>query len=487
MGFLSAGPASPAAERDRHFGIHAIDDATGRGVPLVTLETTNRIALITDSSGWAAFDEPGLMSEKVHFTVTSPGYAFQKDGFGFAGITLTTTPGTTREIKVMRLNIAERIYRVTGQGIYRDSSLLGTEAPLPRPNLNGGVMGQDSVQVAPYRGRLFWIWGDTVRPPHPLGNFHTTAAISDFPDKGGLDPGVGVHLDYLLEVGTNSVRRMVPLDRSGMVWLDGMLTIKNGHGEECLLAHYSRMKSLGERLEHGIVEFNDETGVFEPVIQLGEEFVWQCPRGHPVRVSAEGTDHFYFADPFCTTRVPADYDSILNPSTYEALALDESRSKLVWQTRSPPISQANEAKWVKEGKLDRNNARLQVVDAASSKPVTIYGASIQWNQHRKRWILIGVQHLASESPLGEVWYAESPNVDGPWSKAVKVATHPNYSFYNPCHHPYFDQEGGRVIYFEGTYTHTFSGNPVATPRYDYNQVMYRLDLDDPRLVKALEK
>ncbi len=41
--------------------------------------------------------------------------------------------------------------------------------------------------------------------------------------------------------------------------------------------------------------------------------------------------------------------------------------------------------------------------------------------------------------------------------------------------------GGRLIYFEGTYTQTFSGNPVATPRYDYNQIMYRLDLADPRL------
>jgi len=49
------------------------------------------------------------------------------------------------------------------------------------------------------------------------------------------------------------------------------------------------------------------------------------------------------------------------------------------------------------------------------------------------------------------------------------------------HHSYFDAEGGRIIYFEGTYTHTFSGNPVPTPRYDYNQIMYRLDLADERL------
>jgi hypothetical protein len=45
----------------------------------------------------------------------------------------------------------------------------------------------------------------------------------------------------------------------------------------------------------------------------------------------------------------------------------------------------------------------------------------------------------------------------------------------------FDKEGDRIIFFEGTYTHTFSGNPDQTPRYDYNQIMYQLDLSDPRL------
>ena len=45
----------------------------------------------------------------------------------------------------------------------------------------------------------------------------------------------------------------------------------------------------------------------------------------------------------------------------------------------------------------------------------------------------------------------------------------------------FDQEGGRFIYFEGTYTGTFSRKEDFTPRYDYNQIMYRLDLSDPRL------
>ena len=83
--------------------------------------------------------------------------------------------------------------------------------------------------------------------------------------------------------------------------------------------------------------------------------------------------------------------------------------------------------------------------------------------------------------LGEIWYAEADSPVGPWVYATKIVTHDKYSFYNPKHHPMFDQEGGRLIFFEGTYTHTFSGNEHRTPRYDYNQIMYRLDLADERL------
>jgi len=45
----------------------------------------------------------------------------------------------------------------------------------------------------------------------------------------------------------------------------------------------------------------------------------------------------------------------------------------------------------------------------------------------------------------------------------------------------FDQQNGKVIYLEGTYTKTFSSNDYPTPGYDYNQMMYRLDLSQPEL------
>ena len=88
--------------------------------------------------------------------------------------------------------------------------------------------------------------------------------------------------------------------------------------------------------------------------------------------------------------------------------------------------------------------------------------------------------------LGEVWYAEADAPEGPWTRACKIITHANkkddaHDFYNPTQHPFFDQDGGRVIYLEGSYVNTFSGNPNQTPYYEYNQIMYRLDLSDPRL------
>ena len=124
---------------------------------------------------------------------------------------------------------------------------------------------------------------------------------------------------------------------------------------------------------------------------------------------------------------------------------------------------------------------LHLQEADTGQTVAAHSGSVYWNAYRRRWVLIAVQSFGT-SLLGEVWYAEADTPLGPWVYARKVVTHDRYSFYNPKQHPFFDQQGGRIIYFEGTYTHTFSGNADATPRYDYNQILYRLDLADSRLV-----
>jgi hypothetical protein len=67
---------------------------------------------------------------------------------------------------------------------------------------------------------------------------------------------------------------------------------------------------------------------------------------------------------------------------------------------------------------------------------------------------------------------------------VKVLSHKNYTFYNPRLHVEFAPEGSSSLFFEGTYTMQFADKPAPTPRYDYNQILYQLDLDDAALKPA---
>jgi hypothetical protein len=136
-----------------------------------------------------------------------------------------------------------------------------------------------------------------------------------------------------------------------------------------------------------------------------------------------------------------------------------------------------ERQWVKGGKLRPEHARFLPADAsAPADRVVLHRGSVRWNGYRKRWVMVAGQIGGKSSLLGEVWYAESSSPTGPFSRAVKVLTHDRQSFYNVCHHPFLDRDGGRTIHFEGTYTNDFSGNHEKTPRYNYNQVLYRLDL-----------
>lgn len=463
----------------RPFGIHVVDEQTGRGIPLIELRTVNDIRCVTDNAGWVAFHEPGLMDREVWFYVSGPGYTREKDGFGFTGIRVTPKTGETTTLKLERTNIAERLGRTTGQGLYRDSELLGL--PCPLPNLNpSGVMGQDSVNATPYRGKLFWLWGDTNVPHYPLGNYRTTCATTPL----DADPERGIVFDYFMDKDRpKQLRHMMPMSEPGAVWLFGLLTVKDDAGEEVLLAHWGRHEGLKPPTEHGIARFNDERGNFENVLKQPKEETWRFPQGDAVRVTSGDGDFFYFSQPFLHTRVRATLKDVLDPASYEALHYDEGAKEWRWQREQPPTTQALERILLLQGKMKAEQARHQLKDAALDKPVQIHGASIHWNEWRKRWLLTGVQQGDKEAPsfLGEMWYAESDAPDGPWRKAVKVVSHPRYSFYNPVHHPFFDAEDGRVIYFEGTYTLEFSGNPLAPARYDYNQLMYRLDLSDARL------
>ena len=92
--------------------------------------------------------------------------------------------------------------------------------------------------------------------------------------------------------------------------------------------------------------------------------------------------------------------------------------------------------------------------------------------------------LFRSSLLGEIWYAEASSPTGPWGPAVKVLSHENYTFYNPRIHAAWLREDSPVLVFEGTFTKEFADRPPAVARFDYNQVLYRLDLDAAALAPA---
>ncbi len=125
--------ATAAAGEAAPFAIQVVDESTGRGVPLVELRTVADVVYVTDSAGLAAVREPTLVGQNVYFHVRSHGYEHAADGFGFRGRAVRVTPGGSATLQVRRINVAERLYRVTGTDIYRDSVLLGRPAAIAHP------------------------------------------------------------------------------------------------------------------------------------------------------------------------------------------------------------------------------------------------------------------------------------------------------------------------------------------------------------------
>lgn len=489
-----------AAEPNGYAELRFLDAESGRGIPLVELETVHRVRFVTDNAGRVAIGEPELLEREVFFSLHAHGFVVPKDGFGFSGIRVTPSPGKPVTVKLQRKLPAERLCRLTGEGLYRDSLLLGHGVPKASARALGDVAGQDSVQVAKYRNRLLWIWGDTSRLAYPLGLFRASGARSDVP-KPEFDPGDGIRYEYFVDAKGFS-RAMIPLKErpQGVIWLDGLCTVPDANGRETLIAHYSRRKSLAEEIEHGLARFDDATETFEPVLELPLEETWRFPHGHPISWQEGGKTWLLFGKAIPNVRVPATWEAVRDVKQYESFVADERRlatrepgesledpasRSWRWQSTKPPYGPEEEHRDWKANRL--TDAALRFTPRSADDPahrIRFHTATVRWNAHRQCYLAIGLQYGGKASLLGEVWAAAASHPCGPFPIAVHIATHDRYSFYNVCHHDFLDREGGRIIHFEGTYTAEFSGNPLRTPRYDYNQILYRLDLDAAALKAA---
>jgi hypothetical protein len=205
--------------------------------------------------------------------------------------------------------------------------------------------------------------------------------------------------------------------------------------------------------ESGLCVWNEETARFEQHRVLWTKTTETpepplAPDGHAVFwTDTSGENCVLFGDPFPRLKCSACFDAWSDPETWEALKPQPS-----------------------------------VRCVADDERITPHRGSIAWNSYRKKWVAVFTQLYGRPSAFGEIWYAEADRPTGPWGPAIKVVTHTNYTFYNPRLHPEFTSADSPILLFEATFTRQFSGNPAATPRHDYNQILYRLDLDDQALL-----
>lgn len=430
--------------------IKVVDKSNGWPVPLVELTTTSGTTFVTDNAGIVAFDTPEFMGRETWLSVFSHGYELPADGFGNRGLRFTPEPGGTLEIVIERKQIAKRLGRLTGSGIFAESQKLGDFKDWKE----SGTTGSDTVHTAAYKGKLFWLWGDTGLPGYPLGIFDTPAATSSLEPLATREPPIALVYDYVRDE-KGSPRGTITIPGPGPVWLAGLVSLPDREGNERLVATWSKIPSGLEPNEFGLAEWNDPSSRFEVVSSFWKRSDAEprppktFPDGHPVFWNDPHGKKWVYFNGLPNFKCPATYEAWKDPSQWSHVD---------------------------------NPKTLGAADGSGD--ITIATASIAWNAHRKKWVAIIQQKSGKPSFLGEIWYAEGDTPEGPWGPAVKIMTHENYTFYNVQIDWQLTSPEEPVILFEGTYTTLFTDNKVKTPRYDYNQMLYRLDLDDPALKPA---
>jgi hypothetical protein len=424
--------------------IEIVDAENGWPVPLVELRTNHNVRFVSDNAGVIAFDLPELMGVETWFTIEGHGYGVPKDGFGMQGVRLTPEQGKQLTVKVNRQNLAKRIGRLTGGGLFGESQKLGGELDW----FESGILGCDSLQLAEHKGKLFWAWGDTTMPNYPLGLFHMSSATTSLKPLTSFEPPLKLKYDYFTD-DKKRPRNVAEMPGEGPTWLSGYVSLPDGDGNHHLVATYVKIKGYLSAYETGLCVWNDETENFEKLKTIwtksdSEKDQPLMPEGHPVHwKDGDGKEWLLFGDPFPRLKCEPTFEAWQNPDN--------------WQKLEP-------------------QATVSTFDG--KEQIKHHRGSIAWNAYRNRWVAVFTQLGGKSSHLGEIWYAEAESPLGPWKDAVKVLTHNNQTFYNPRLHPELTPEDSPILLFEGTYTHAFADHAVPTPRYEYNQMLYRLDLDD---------
>jgi hypothetical protein len=478
------------------FRIQAVDAETGRGIPMVGVRWSGGTEF-TDSNGVLAFHDPGLMLSgarvcadpalsPIDLEYATPGYRTRR-------LATPVCAGGETVVALERADVAERLYRMTGGGIYRDSVMLGLDdpadptdgVPLREPLVNSLVAGQDSVSAALYRGQVHWTFADTSSFATLMGNLRGTGATSELPGAGGLDPELGVDLGY--QAGSDGfVTPIVASGPAGLAWPVGLSVVDDGATDSLFAA-----LSFPEAGESALGRFDGTSFAVEQITTDAT-----LATGAPTyRVTHSDGDYLYGSSP---VRHRATADALLDVEAYEAftpLCIPAGGGACGGDGVERNAAGVPVYRWRVGGVLptpaDVTTGRLAPEHVLFRSPVDSHSgrrdlfADLQtrsYAAYRERYLSLGPSVEATpEGPRIDLHLGEGDTPLGPFVYARKVITVPQ-TLYLISHLAVFDKPDGR-IYYAGTHSNSFNLGfyaPPTIPRYDYNQLVYGLSLSDPR-------
>ena len=480
--FLLISSSSFATVNSHGFLFSFIDSQTQRPIPLVTIEMRNGLKFVSDNGGNIFIDSPELIGKKVYFLVYSHGYELpEKNLFNEHGIISQLIPGCHQSVSMTRTNIAERLYRITGTGLYHHTQKAGLTNPAT-DLIESSVLGQDSTVACKVGNKIYWMWGDTLG--YVGFNF---GACSGWTTTENLDLEKGYKINYFTDKNGFS-KPMIPY-KSGLRWAEGILPFKvPGKKDYQIAAKYVVHETLEKVKEHGFAVFDSKKQQYRIIKRFKNQAYHH--NAHPVPLKVNKEDWYSWQPWQIFKATLTDFVSSKRQWSFTCIKKDADKTKLKsedfirnsngqlvfsWQKNGIPYQPKLQMKLHKRGLITDADYWLRPRDVLTGIPLDAFNGSICWNDHLKKWVMI------NQGKLGDIWFSIAPSFTGPWMYGKRIISHQKYNFYNPVHHSFLDQRSGKDIFIEGTYTNYFSGNSERTPRYDYNQIMYKLNLENPEL------
>ena len=309
------------------------------------------------------------------------------------------------------MNVAERLYRVTGAGVYRDSVLVG------RPRAGQGAAAErPGVRVGqrahgPVPGQALLVLGRHQPARLPARQLPHPGATSELPGQGGSTPSSGVDLTYFVDEKTGFARPTAETARQGphLALRPGRLP-RRGRAANGSSPATPRSGRTWRPTSTGS---SPSTPRRTPSRRSPRSRSTRAlrPSGHTFQRKEGGVDYLYYCTPYPLTRVRARLADLKDVTKYEGfspLKTGTPRAARQVARRAParprprrprPLRLAAEhggphARPRNRSSSASDSARERILDLRDVETgafVYAHAGSVSWNAYRNRWVMIAVQ------------------------------------------------------------------------------------------------